>query len=152
MKPVIREAKEPDTAYVMAAWCRTAYDALEAECGRTKRGRPPAYGLYRTLFGAVQEKLLKRSKVLVAVNPEDTEQIFGCIVYEPVDIPVVHFAASKTEFAELEPELVLYEHIGAVNGKSVIHSGTLPPRRGSRGGLQTLPPKSWTYLPFGLMP
>ena len=45
------------------------------------------------------EKLLKKSKVLIAANPSDPLQIFGYIVYEELgDVKILHYVYVKYSF------------------------------------------------------
>lgn len=155
MTPAIRTATAADMAYVFTSWTRDSYRMLEWECSTSKRGRAPAYGLYRPLFEALQRRVLAKAKVIVAANPDDEDQILGALVYEPGTTPVIHWSGSKREFAGLPINAALYEHAGISFDKPAIHSGGMPPLRKREGDVTTLRcrlPKPWIYVPFGLMP
>jgi hypothetical protein len=155
MTPTIRTATAADMAYVFTSWTRDSYRMLEWECSTSKRGRAPAYGLYRPLFEALQRRVMAKAKVLVAANPDDDDQILGALVYEPGETPVIHWSGSKREFSGLPVNTLLYEFAGIAYDKPAIHSGGMPPRREREDGKETLHcrlPKPWIYVPFGLMP
>lgn len=152
MTPVIREAKEADIGFVLFMWTNDSYE-LECTALRvTKHGRPPAIALYKTLFHQVAMKLLKRSVIIVAVNPDDNEQVFGCLVYEPGDVPVIHYSGTKREFRGLEVDKKLFEWARVSYDKPAIHTGGMPAGGDERRGFRSQMPKAWSFVRYGLLP
>jgi GNAT superfamily N-acetyltransferase len=93
---VIRDGEEDDRPYILSTWLNAF--ALS----RTARmiDRP----LYFVEQKKVIERLLTRSRVRVAVNPEDLNHIFGYIVGEPPfesGIALVHYCYVKSDYREL---------------------------------------------------
>lgn len=136
MKPRIRHAKDADMAYVVACWSRDAFDLV--------REKPPQYTLFSPLFGARVTQILKRATVLVAVNSEDDDQIYGCVVFEKSHTPVLHYVTVKYSFRRHGLARILLHEAGLRPNKPVVYSLPPKPRR--------LAPKQWTYVPYGLMP
>lgn len=164
MTPLIREATEADLGYVLSSWTTDSYRLECIAIDVTKHGRYTPIALYKTLFAAVQAKLLKRSRVTVAVNPDDTDQILGCLVYETGATPVIHYTGSKRDFHELDVGALLYKEAGIAWDKPAVHSGGMPARKKidhtqacavcGRGAttFHTQMPKAWSFVRYGLMP
>ncbi len=164
MTPVIREATEADLGYVLSSWTRDSYRLECIAIDITKHGRYTPIALYKTLFAAVQTKLLKRSRTTVAVNPDDDDQLLGCLVYEAGEVPVIHYSGSKREFSGLDVGTFLYHEAGIAWDKPAIHSGGMPATKKidmteacavcGRGAatFHAQMPKAWSFVRYGLMP
>ena len=157
MNPTIRDARESDMSYVRACWSRTAYDALKIACFWSRQARAPLYTLFGPLFELVQARLLRTASVLVAVNPDDDDQVFGCIVFVPSadGPPVLHFVAVKRDFQKRGIAHSLFVEAGIRADEPTIYSLGAMPRmvRGEhRSNATFAAPKTWTYVPYGLMP
>jgi ribosomal protein S18 acetylase RimI-like enzyme len=145
LTPTIRPAREDELTYVLSTWSRSAYELT--------RDRPALYSLFRPLFEQRQAKMLKAATVLVAVNPEDDEQVFGACVYERGTAPVLHFVCTKRDFQRMGIARALLKAAGITIDAPAVHSLPFPMpliRSGSRSTLVAR--KAWTYVPYGLMP
>lgn len=105
----IRLAEPADLPFVFSCWVR----AVQAARNRAYRELPTdtlrAVERFLRLADtnwvsaaqhALCERLLKRSLVLIACNPGNTDQIYGFLVVEP-EVPVVHFLFVKKRFRRL---------------------------------------------------
>ena len=65
--------------------------------------KPLCNEVYFKNHKVIVENILKRSRVLIACNPEDEDQIYGYIVYEPIidDITVLHYVYVKFTYRKL---------------------------------------------------
>lgn len=155
MTPKLRASKPSDMAYVRATWSKCAYDALKAACYWSRQAHAPLYTLFQPLFDAVMTKLLARGAVLVAVNPDDDDQIFGFVAYEPGEPPVVHCVAVKRDFQRRGIARALLDRAGVSFERPALYSlGVLPRivRGDNRSTAVLIAPKAWTHVPYGLLP
>lgn len=136
MNPVVRTARETDLNYVRASWSRDAYELT--------RDRPGLYALFRPLFESVQARILKAASVLVVVDPEDDDLIFGCAVYEKGSAPVLHYVAVKRAFRKAGLARMLLKEAGFRENKPAVYSLRAVPNK--------MIPRQWTFVPYGLMP
>jgi GNAT superfamily N-acetyltransferase len=88
---IIRIAEIGDEGFIFHSWLKSY------------RGSAAAQNITNPRYFAGQHalitRLLGRSKILVAANPEDPSQICGWIVYEPkAPIPVLHYVYVKHPF------------------------------------------------------
>jgi hypothetical protein len=85
----LREGKPIDEDFIFSSWI---------QCLGNSR---PYSGLDRNWFTTAQhaliEKLLKNSKILIACDPEDDDQIYGYMVYNPMS-NVLHWVYVKQLF------------------------------------------------------
>lgn len=136
MTPIVRKARESDMGYVKASWCRDAYELT--------RDRPSLYTLFRPLFESVQARILKSASVLVVTDHEDHDLLFGCCVYETSEAPVLHYVAIKRAFRQQGLATSMLKQAGFASGQPAIYSLRAVP--------QKMVPRSWTFVPYGLMP
>jgi hypothetical protein len=105
---VIRQAEESDAPFILDAWRQEL------------RHGPFARGVESRVFypGAKRmlEGLLAKASTLLACNPEDPEQIFGCIVIDSASMlvgkPEVHWWYTKDLFQKMGIGRALYEAAG----------------------------------------
>lgn len=151
----MRTATKEDMRYVFPTWSRVAYEALKSACFWSRQARVPLYSLFQPLFEAVMARLLKSATVLIAANPEDPDQICGCLVYEPSAVPVVHLVAVKSDFHGQGIARAMFAHAGLTLDRPAVYSIGIPPRvvQGQfRKTARLSAPKAWTHVPYGLMP
>jgi len=110
----IRAATETDIGFIFNSWLKSYKQSSFSKF------IPGA--VYFDLHHKTIESILKRAKVLVAVNPADTNQIYGYIVYETVqETSVVHYCYVKESFRKMGiltlllseanlPEAFFYSH------------------------------------------
>jgi len=119
----IRPASEADIGFIFNSWLKSYKQSSFA-----KYVPNPVY--FDHHHKAI-ELLLKRSKVLVACNPADNNQIYGYLVHETVqETSVVHYCYTKEAFRKMGilqlllseaklPEAFFYSH-STVSGSFVI--------------------------------
>lgn len=87
----IRPIRPTDLAFVRDSLWRSHHTAT-----RTKGAKRP----FRAYYIAVLDSLLEREETsaLVAVNPEDKDQILGWLLYADFEIPVIHYVYVKEPY------------------------------------------------------
>lgn len=90
----LREASQTDVGFIYNSWLKSY------------RSSPNVSKVHHQLYYAGQHKLienlLKACKVIVACNPEDSEQIYGFIIGEEIDsVLCIHFVYVKQPFRAL---------------------------------------------------
>src|SRR6056297_1572859 len=94
MKVHVRTANEEDVHFILNSWLKSFRNSQFA--------KGISSTVYFTEHHKVLRKLLKRSTILVACNPEDQNQIYGYLVLEKVDgVLCIHFAYTKQVFRKL---------------------------------------------------
>lgn len=146
-KPTIRAATPADARYIVSAWCNASHSHLNAQLYLSRHGLSPPFDLYRQLFSDVQARLLARSKCLVAVNPEDSNQIFGFCVYEPEAPPVLHWIQVKKDFWRKGIAHSLLEAAGIKRDQPAIMTFTSPIFHKLAQA-----PAQWAHVPHWLIP
>jgi GNAT superfamily N-acetyltransferase len=136
VKPLVRTARDADMTFVRACWSRDAYELT--------RDRPALYTMFRPLFEEIQARILKRATVLVAVNSEDDDQIFGSVVFERASVPVLHHVFVKHALRGNGLGKILLHEAGIRKNKPCVYSMKPVPHSAAS--------RQWTYVPYGLMP
>jgi hypothetical protein len=145
MTPVIRQARAEELPYVIVAWTQAAY-ALS-------RDKPALYSLFVPLFEGITTRLLKGADVVVATNPDDDEQIFGCIVYRPAPDPALHLVSVKPDFHRHGIAGTLCAAVNVRFDKPAAHTLPIPMRLVRKKSQSAMAArKAWTFVPYGLMP
>jgi hypothetical protein len=119
---------------VKASWCQDAYELT--------RDKPGLYTLFRPLFESVQSRILKSASVLVVVDPDDDDLLFGSIVYEKGPAPVLHHVNVKRIFRRNGLGGLLLKEAGISRSAPAVYS--LKPLFAVS--------RQWTFVPYGLMP
>lgn len=114
---VIRKAKHGDLNFILNSWLKSY------------KPSPANYRVPDAIYFARQadviKKLLERSQILLAVSPEDDDQIFAYVVGEPSSSPpILHWIFTKYDFRHFgiadrlvrelvgqQSEMVLFSHI-----------------------------------------
>lgn len=95
--------------YVKDAWMLHTYSMLDSALFLSRQGPKPQWDIFQALFPMIQEKVLAKSKVLVAENTERPGQYLGCLVYQPAQEatattaatpPIIHFCCTKKQVWE----------------------------------------------------
>lgn len=90
---VFRDGEETDLAFIMNSWLKSYYPFSQ---------RAPEPRFYFEGHRKLLDRVYRRSRVLVACNGEDREQIFGYIVHEPkADYQVYHWLLVKFPYRGL---------------------------------------------------
>ena len=97
---MIRPFKASDTNMVLSAWAHSFY--------RSHAAGPLSWPIYYQAYASQIQLLLNSCITLVACNPEDEEQIFGFLCYEPtvsvivrgaeIKCPAIHYLYTKRIF------------------------------------------------------
>lgn len=88
-----REANETDLPFIMNSWLKSYYPF-------SQRAPEPRY--YFEGHRKLLDRVYRRSKILVACNPEDTEHIFGYVVHEPkAEHQIYHWCFVKFAFRNM---------------------------------------------------
>lgn len=148
----VRLVESGDLAFVYACWVRAVQAVRnrafrevehsswpEADCRAVDRFlRLADTNWISSAQHALCERLLKRSLVLIACNPEVPDQIYGFLVVEPMaEAPVAHFLFVKKRFRRLgvASRLMANGCPGMVNG-DVVKVTYRPPHELSTWPLQ----------------
>jgi hypothetical protein len=111
---LIRDATEKDVGFIFNSWLKS----YKASAFAKYISGPVYYNLHHKSI----ETILKRSRVLVAANPVDPNQIYGYLCLEQQqETTVVHFAYTKEAFRKMGilqlllneaqvPEIFFYSH------------------------------------------
>lgn len=100
----LREATSNEHQFVFNSWLKSYKDSYFAM-------DIPAHVYYQEHHNIVKG-LIERSKVLLAVNQDDDDQILGFVVFEPGRIsftPVIHYMYVKSPFRYLGVGTELFE-------------------------------------------
>lgn len=92
----LRFGQSTDLNFIYNSWLKSVADTFFAH-GMPKK-------IYYDLHAEVIKDLLECSRVIVAVNPEDSEHIFGFIVYHPDyqhNRLILHFVYVKQPYRQL---------------------------------------------------
>jgi hypothetical protein len=87
----LRDGKDLDLDFIESTWVECMRDA-SPHC----RGIESA--IYYPHQRATIRRALARASICCAVDPKDTDVIWGYVVFEPVSPPVVHFVYVKQKF------------------------------------------------------
>lgn len=90
----IREADQGDVSFIFSSWLKSFRGGAMAKYVENT--------IYFSEHHKLVERLLKRSKTVVACNPEDPATIYGYLCYEIVEgIFCVHYGYTKQPFRVL---------------------------------------------------
>jgi hypothetical protein len=94
MKVHVRKAGEGDAHFILNSWLKSFRNSHFAKSINST--------VYFNEHHKVVRRLIKRSTILIACNPEDHNQIYGYLVLEKVDgVLTLHFAYTKQVFRKL---------------------------------------------------
>lgn len=90
---LLRPPNDTDGSFIIDSWVREARDHY------------PYSNMDKSLFykeyKEIVKTLISKSLILIACNPEETDQIYGYLSFEKVaDIPIIHFIYVKLTFRE----------------------------------------------------
>lgn len=89
LKMTLRPPDLTDKNFIFNSWLKSyrSSDFAKDQCN----------AVYYDNYKIIVENILKRSKIVVACNPQDYTQVYGYIVYEdlPADNLLVHFVYTK---------------------------------------------------------
>lgn len=90
---LLRAPNNQDGSFILDSWVRE------------NREQYPNNLVDKSLFYTEEKKIVKilitKSLILIACNPDDTDQIYGYLVFEKIeDIPIIHFLYVKLLFRE----------------------------------------------------
>jgi GNAT superfamily N-acetyltransferase len=89
-----RDANQADVAFIFNSWLKSNRSSALVQ----GVSNPVYFAQHHLLI----EGLVKTCKVIVAVNADDTSQIFGYIVYDVVEgMPVIHYVYVKQPYRKL---------------------------------------------------
>lgn len=155
MTPVIRAATVEDMGYVRHAWAKSVLSTMKSELFHLSRpvsgqdvmksGMRGTYkatmpmSLYQRLLWPVIGRIIDRSKVIVAVNPDDDTQLLGFCCYG--SDALLYFISVKFDFMNRGIAKAMLAHAGLVKTASVVYA--FPSSLASV-------PKPWIYVPWYL--
>lgn len=100
----IRAATEKDLGFIFNSWLKSYKSSAYSKFITNP--------VYYDMHHKVVESILKRSKVFVAVDPKDTDRIFGYICTEiSADTHIVHYAYVKETFRKMGIFRLLIEEL-----------------------------------------
>jgi len=112
MEHSIRYPTKHDHNYIISSWRRS----LKQKHSHYRKFIPHA--IYNNWFSEYSNGiLLQGSKVLLAVNPADLEQIFGFIIYRPQSPPIIHYLYVKSLYHGLGLGTTLLKRAGVKDNK-----------------------------------
>ena len=125
---LVREAELADIPFIRDSWKHSFHEG-----GHAPRCEPI---LFWEGQSDVITRLLGRSRVLVASNPEDRAQIFGWVCFEQVGpLGVVHYVVVKRPFRRMGVAKSLLEHaVGGLERRMHSHRTKLGERVAARVG------------------
>ena len=91
MKFRIRRVEKQDIPFILSSWLKSFWNA------------PAVRGMTKTLYFRHEReaavRLIQQSSIVMAVNPEDGDEIYGYIVYEVVDgAYIMHYVYVKQAY------------------------------------------------------
>lgn len=91
----IRDAEPEDSPFYFMAWLRSYREHSDVARKMDER-------IYFKWQQKVIERLLRRARLLIAYNPDDSDQHYGFICYESsAFIPILHYIYVKKPFRKL---------------------------------------------------
>lgn len=139
----IREATDEDMSYVRSSWMQSAHRFEESKVFLASHGKRPPWQIWRALFPAVMDALLKRSKCFVACANEAPDVIIGYAIVEQGDPFVVHWCQVKQDAWRRGVARKLMTELGVTKQTAVVYTNTSP-------FLQHYRPAGWSYVPMWL--
>jgi hypothetical protein len=99
---LLRQMREPDESFVFNSWLRSY-----------RKGVPTApSNIYYFGQHKVISDILKRSLVMLAIDPEDHEHIYGWVCYEPRELMTgLHYVYVKHAFRRLGIASTLIDYV-----------------------------------------
>lgn len=90
---LLRGPNPKDSSFLLDSWIREERDKFPNNLVDK--------AIFYEHYKEIVKVLISKSMVLLAVNPEDTDQIYGYLVFEKnFEIPIIHFLYVKLVFRE----------------------------------------------------
>lgn len=102
----IREMTEKDTSFIFDSWLKSWRTSRYSGVVRNK----DYYAVYRA---TIEDLIGRGSVILLAVNPENTDHIYGWICYEltPDNKTVIHYLYVKDPFHKYKIDSALLDQV-----------------------------------------
>jgi hypothetical protein len=111
----------------------------------SRQGPSCALQLWLRLFAEPQASILARAQCVVAVNPDDDNQIFGFAIGEPGATPLLWFCQVKKDFHRRGIADALLAAVGVSKDRPAIYAFPSPI-------LAKVKRPQWTHVPWFLIP